>query len=142
MRVKKLQEKLSQERQWYKKEQNAADKKGEEAFELKAELVKIQENFAKEHAINIRLQRELKESNQQIDGLRAQCREVDGENIRLKTKMEVDQKEMAQLKKKVVELSKKEEDTQWIAKSEYERVTRLLSQKEKELQRMIRERER
>ena len=40
VKVKKLQEKLSQEREWHKKEQNVIDKRGKESQQLKTELVK------------------------------------------------------------------------------------------------------
>ena len=46
------------------------------------------------------------------------------------------------MKKKVAELSKETEDTQWVARMEYDRVAKLLKEKEKELQRMDRERRR
>ena len=142
VKVRKFQEKLSQEREWYKKEQNTTDKKGEEFHKLKSELGEVQENFSKEHTVNIRLQRELKELNQQNDNFRDRCREIDGENIQLKTAGTNYRKEISQLKREVAQLSKKKEDTQWIAKSEYERVTQLLKKKEKELQQVERELER
>jgi len=64
VKVKKFQEKLTQEREWYKKEQGAIDKKGKESQQLKEELEKVQESFSKEHALNIRFEREIKELKQ------------------------------------------------------------------------------
>ena len=139
VKVKKFQEKLSQEREWHKKEQNAIDKREKEFRQLRAELEKIQESFSGEHALNIRLERELNNFKQQNDSLNDQRRMIEGENARLKAKGENDKKEIAHFKRDVAQLSKKNEDAQWIAKSEYDRIARLLEQKEKELRRMERE---
>lgn len=139
VKVKKFQEKLSQERTWYKKEHSTIDKKGEEFRQLKGELEKVQESFSKEHSLNIRLEREVKDLKQRNDSLNDQRREAEGESARLKAKDENSRKEIAQLKKDVAQLSKKEKDVQWVAKSEYDRVSRLLKEREKEFQRLERE---
>jgi len=47
--------------------------------------------------------------------------------------------EIAHLKKDVAVLTKKKDDTVWIAKSEHVKVERLLKEKEKELERIERE---
>lgn len=139
VKVKKLQEKLSQEREWHKKGESAVDKKGKELRQLKSELVKVQESFSKEHMANIRLGRELKEVKEKNDSLNDQRRSAEGENAQLKAKGEETRGEIAQLKREVAQLSKKSKDAQWVAKPEYDRVVQLLQVKEKELQRMERE---
>jgi chromosome segregation ATPase len=139
VKVKKLQEKLSQEREWYKKEGNSIEKREKENRQLKAELKTVQESFSKEHTHNIRMEREIKDLKSQNDALNDKRRLTEGENSQLKAKGESDRKEILSLKKEVAQLSKKNEDVQWIAKTEYDRVARLLAQKEKELQRMERE---
>jgi len=139
VKVKKFQEKLSQEREWHKKEQNAIDKREKESYQLRTELGKIQESFSKEHTLNIRMEREIKDLKQKSDSLNDQRRMIESENARLKAKGENDKKEIAHFKKEIAQLSKKDEDAQWIAKSEYDRVARLLEEKEKELRRMERE---
>ena len=141
VKVKKFQEKLSQEREWHNKEQNVIDKREKEFRQLRTELEKIQESFSKEHTLNIRLEREMKDFKRQNDSLNDQRRMNEGENARLKAKGENDKKEIAHLKRDIAQLSKKNEDVRWIAKSEYDRVSRLLEEKEKELRRMERERE-
>lgn len=142
VKIKKLQEKLSQEREWHKKEENVDDKKGTELRQVKKELGKVQESSSKEHALTIRLERELKGLKGENDSLTEHRRSIEMENARLKGKGEEDRKQVVQLKSQVAELSKKEEDSQWIAKLEYERVARLLEEKKKELHRMEREQER
>ena len=142
VKLKKLQEKLSQEREWHTKEENVVDKREKEFRQLRSELEEIQESFSKEHTLTIRLERELKDLKQQNDSLNDQRRTMESENVRLKAKGESDKQEIAHFKKDVAQLSKKSEDTQWVAKPEYERVAKLLEEKEKELQRGERERKR
>ena len=139
VKVKKFQEKLSQEREWHRKEQNAVEKREKESHQLRTELRKIQEAFSEEHTRSIRLERELKDFKQQNESLNDRRRTMEGENARLKAKGENDKKEITHLKKENAQLSKKNEDAQWIAKSEYDRVAGLLEKKEKELRRMERE---
>lgn len=141
VKIKKFQEKLSQEREWHKKEQNAVDKREKEFRQLRAELEKMQESFSNEHALTIRLERGLKDFKQQNDSLNDQRRTIEAENARLKAKGENDKKEISHLKKENIQLSKKNDDVQWVTKTEYDRIAKLLEQKEKELQRIERERE-
>jgi len=54
VKVKKLQEKLTQERQWHEKEQTGIDKRGKECQQLKAELMDVQESFSKAHSANLK----------------------------------------------------------------------------------------
>ena len=138
-KAKKFQEKLSQERQWHEKEQSTVDKKGKEFQQLKKELSKIQEISSKEHALNLRLEKGLKELKGENDALNQKRRAVESENAQLKAKMDNYRRETAQLKKENAELNKKKEDVSWIAKSEYERVARLLKEKEMDLERIPRE---
>ncbi len=139
VKVKKFQEKLSQERQWHIKEQNSIDKRGKELQQLKGELANVQENFSKAHSMNLQLGHQLKDLEQQNSSLNEQRRSVEGENAQLKTRSDDHRREIAHLKKENMQLSRKKEDLQWVAKSEYERVVNLLKEKEKAMDRIIRE---
>jgi len=101
-------------------------------------LLKVQENNSKEHSANIRLEHERKESKQQLDSLNEQRRSIEAEKGQMAAKIENNRNEIVQLKKENAVLSKKEEDVNWITKSEYERVAKLLKEKEKELDRIKR----
>jgi len=138
-RNEKLQEKLSRERGWHEKEQRTLDKRGEEFQELKTELLKVQENFGKEHALNLRLQRELESLKRENDSGNDQRRALESENAQCKAKMQNYRMEIAHLKKENAELTKKKEDTSWVAKSDYAKLEKLLQEKEKELERIKRE---
>jgi len=138
VKVKKLQEKLSQERQWHTKEQDSIDKRGKEVQQLKRELLSVQESFSKEHAANIRLEHKVRELEEQNKALNEMRRSIERENAEFKAKMENNRREISDLKRENKQLIKKKEDVNWIAKEEYERVEKLLKEKEKQLERMNR----
>jgi len=139
VKVKKFQEKLTQERQWHNKEQGNIDKKGKEFQELKGELVDVQDQFSKTHSANLRNIQKIKDLEQEHKSLCEQRRKVEGENSQLIAKIESNRRDIAQLKKENRLLTKKNDDASWIAKTEYERVLNLLKEKEKELERIVRE---
>ncbi len=139
VKVKKFQEKLSQEREWKKREKGNIDKKGKVFEKLKKELIEVQENFSKAHGKNLRFERKVGELQKENHALLEQRRSLEGENTQLKTKGDSDRREIATLKKDNARLVKKKEDEQWVAKSEYNRVSKLLKEKEKELERISRE---
>ena len=139
VKVKKFQEKLSQERQWHEKEQGSIDKKGRDFQELKVELIDIQESYSKAHSANLRFEHQVKELQDQLDLLNERRRAIEEENTQLTAKIKNDQQKIAQLKKENIQLKKKKEDVNWIAQTEYQRVEKLLKEKEKELDRVTRE---
>ena len=139
VKVKKFQEKLSQERQWHEKEQGSIDKKGRDFQELKVELIDIQESYSKAHSANLRFEHQVKELQDQLDLLNERRRAIEEENTQLTAKVKNDQQKIVQLKKENIQLEKKKEDVNWIAQTEYQRVEKLLKEKEKELDRVTRE---
>lgn len=141
VRVKKLQEKLGQERQWQKKEQQILDKRSEEFQQLKNELLKIQAQLSHEHALNLKLESEGRELKQHYDALQEKRRSLESRNAQLEAKNESLERETARLRQENAELRKEKEDTAWIAKSEYDKIHLLLKEKEKELERLKREQE-
>ncbi len=138
-KVSKLQEKLSQEKGWLEKEEQAIDKKSKDVNRLKEELIALQEIFSKEHAENLRLQRQNNDAKTEIEGLHQNRRSLELELAQLNTNFQSISSEAKEFKMKNLELKRKQEDTQWIAKSEYDKVYRQLQEKEKELERIKRE---
>jgi len=139
VKVKKLQEKLSQERRWHEKEQGSIEKKGKEFRQRKSDLIEAQENFSKAHSANIRNEQKIQELEQGNSSLTDQCRKVESENIGLSAKVESYRKEIAQLKRENIQLEKKNNDVSWIAKTEFDLVVKQLKEKEKQLERLNRE---
>jgi len=138
VKTKKLQEKLSQERRWHQKEQGSIDKRGKEFQEMKTELIAIQEIYSKAHSANLRYEHQVKELQGKIDALNEQRRTNEEENDQLQAQVKNNKQEIVELKKENIQLQKKKEDIHWIAKTEYERVEKLLKEKEKELDRITR----
>jgi len=137
--VKKLQEKLSQERSWHDQEQKDIGKHAGQLKELKEDLKKAQESFAQEHAIHLRMERDFKEIQKEMEKIQEDKRHAEGEVMGLKAKADTLYQEVLQLRKENKELKKKSEDVTWIAKSEYVKLEQQLKEKEKELQRIYRE---
>jgi len=114
------------------------DKLGKEKNRLKMELMKVQEESAREHASIIRLERELKAQKKQCDDLANQKRHGENEIKQLESNCEESRKEIVELKKEVAQLSKKQDEETWITKSEYNKLDQKLKQAEKEIERMNR----
>jgi len=136
---KKLHEKLQREKEWHKKNEVNVGRKSKDLLELKNELVSVQENSAKEYALNLELKKKYQDIEGKLSLLQSERRAAEIEQAQSNTKIQKYRMEIAQLKKENAELTKKEDGTTWIAKSEYAKLKNLLKEKEVELQRVIRE---
>ena len=96
-------------------------------------------NSVNEHSLNLRLEKELKELRKVADEQNELRRNAEIENTKLKTKNDDYRSEIAHLKKDIAELKKEKANTEWINKSEYEKLSQELKEKEKQLQRVQRE---
>lgn len=130
-KVKKLQEKVSQEREWHTKEESTLEQKTKEIVQFKEEVNKLHDNFSKEHLSLLRLQEEYKELKSQFQGIQEERRKRETVNLQLTAQVEKYRKDMVDLKKENIDLKKTKEDSQWVAKAEYERLERLLKEKDK-----------
>ena len=137
--IRKLKNKLKQEKVWFSKEQHVVDKRIAEYNAIKEELAKAQEDFNSEHARTILLEAELKELKNTNKSNNDARRLLEAETTHLKEKIQEVRRDMAHLKKDNIDLKRKHEDTQWVAKADYLRVDKLLREKEKELARLSRE---
>lgn len=131
LKSEKLWEKLKQERQWHEKEQERIDAGSGELKKTKQELLKTQEQFSCEHSLVLRLEGEVKSLKHELEQGSHQRRSLEAEGAQLKAKIENYRQEIAQLKKQTIELAQKKDEASWIARSEYDRVVKLLKEKEK-----------
>ena len=106
---------------------------------MKDELSKVQEQFNWDHAENIRQKQQIEELKKELEGLHSGRRAAESEIAQLKAKNENYRQEIADLRKENMELTKKKEDTKWIAKADYDKLQQALREKEKELERIKRE---
>ena len=125
----KLWEKLKQEREWHGKEQEKIDTSSRELKTLKHELVKVQEQHSTEHTTTLRLERDVKTLSEELGQSVEQRRKLEAENAQLKARIENYRLEIAQLKKDNAQLAEKKDEASWIARSEYDRVVKLLKEK-------------
>ncbi|MCB9747635.1 MAG: hypothetical protein H6755_04420 [Candidatus Omnitrophica bacterium] len=135
----KLKDKIAQERGWQEKEKGDFDKKGKELQRVKMELQKIQEDFSKEHSLNLRLERELNEHKNQVKDLNEQRRAAELDAAHVKANNDQLRQDLTKIKAENIELTKKERDTQWIARSEYDSLNQQLKEAQKKLERITRE---
>jgi len=135
----KMDEKITQERGWRDKEKVDVDKKSQEINSLKKELHSLQETVTKEHSQYIKLDKLSQEQKKENSVLNDERRALDAQNAQLKNMIEQYRQEIADLKSQIIELSKKKEDTAWVAKSDYVKLEQKLKENEKILERIKRE---
>ena len=118
-KYKRMQEKLSQERGWQKKEKSDTEKKGHEIVQLKNNLKTAEQNLSHEHGMRLKNEREVKELKREVGTAVEQKRQVEIQLAKAKDLADDYRKEILELKESNRVLSKKHDDTTWIAKSEY-----------------------
>ncbi len=130
----KLQEKLSQERGWQKKEEEDIERKTKEWLQQKEDLKTAEGNLEQEHRDRLRLERELEEIKTEALQANEGKRTLEIQIAKLNAQIEYYRKEMLQLREINAKLSQREEETTFIAKSEYAKLEQQLKQKDKELE--------
>lgn len=139
VKVTKLQDQLNQASQWQKKEQDNFGKMTSELKANKAELIKVQDQYAKAHGQNIELNKQLSLALKDTKKLAEEKRDKELEHLHLQEKYESIRGQSVKLKRENAELLKKKDDATWIAKSEYLILERKLKEKEKQFERLDRE---
>ena len=134
-----LQTKLNQERGWQQKGASELEKKGLELQKITTTLKAAEERLASEHSELLRIQRQEKELLDEIAGLKKSAQSLEFELSQARAQAESYRKEMLDLRSDNARLSKKHDDTSWIAKTEYLKIKEELRVKEKELDRVKRE---
>ena len=134
-----LQAKLAQEKSWREKEQGSIDKRNEDAHQFKGELLKAEKIVEEEHSLRLRLERELTEAKREVDSLSENKRLISSKLQQIENSLDQYMKEVVELRRTNAQLKKKNEDTTWISKVEYDKLEKLFKEKEKELERLKRE---
>jgi len=135
-KAKKFHEKLTQERGWQEKEGKDLEKTNKQLQGLKGQLVEAQENYAKEHAENLRFDRELNQRKTEVNELQEIRRKLELQVKGLTEEGVALRREVAELKRENADLAKKKEDTAWVAKSDYLELEKKLKEVEKERDRL------
>ena len=131
-----LLEKLAQEKGWREKEHSSAEKVKEKDVELKNQLAEAEESLEKEHTLRLQHERELQELRVTHSKVSDEKRQLSTQVMGLEATLEKTSKELRDLKRENTELSRQKENIQWVAKSDFDELKKILAQKEKELERL------
>ncbi|MFP4473073.1 MAG: hypothetical protein ACLFPX_04275 [Candidatus Omnitrophota bacterium] len=131
----KVKDKLAQERSWQKKEADDLDKKNRRLEKLQNTLCQAEEQFEEEHQELLRLQRRDQENTRALEQADAQIKQFREDLAKARAQSDNYRQEILDLRSENKKLSRKHEDTEWIAKSEFLKVRTELQVKSKELER-------
>ncbi len=133
---KELVDKLSLEKSWREKEQVTLEKFKHHEKDFKDQIYRTEQEVEKEHSNRIRLERELQDLKIKHDEVSEEKRQATVKAMSLETSLNVANKELKELRAANAELSRRKEDVQWVAKSEFDSLKLLLQSKEQELARL------
>lgn len=131
----KLESKLLQERQWQGEEAKKFEKKTMDFQQLQKDLKAVNDQLSEEHSLRLKLEGDLRDLKQQYAGLNDIRRALDLEVQQLTEKYEDHRRQVRDLKKDNAALSRKNEDTAWVAKSDYLKLEQRLKEMESESRR-------
>jgi chromosome segregation ATPase len=123
-----MQEAIDQERNWREKEQVTLNKFKHHEQDLKQQIIRTESDLEKEHSQRIRLSQELQELKVKWDSLQEEKRELAVKAMSLETELTAVNKQLALLKSENIKLKEKREDVQWVAKSEFDQISRKYDQ--------------
>ena len=131
-----LVEKLALEKGWREKEQGNLDKAKAHEKGLKEQIFRTEGDLEREHTARLRAERDHQELKVKYEALLEEKRLLSTKAMSLETTVGQLAKEAKDLKRSNEELGRKREDIQWVAKSEFEEVKKLLLAKEQEIVRL------
>ncbi len=121
-----LKKQLDQEKTWREKEEAAVEKEKKQERILQEELVRTRTALDQESTSRIKLENEHKEFRKTREEQSTQIRQLNTKGMDLDRRLNEALKELAFLRDENVELKRKKEDDQWVAKSDYKRLEALL----------------
>ena len=133
---KKLQEKLSQERGWQEKEQADLDKRTRGIQTLKEDIKKSEQSLEKEHSQRIVLEREAKEIKENIARETEAKRSLESQVMKLNAQADAYRREIKELRESNEKLSVQHDEKTFVSKSEYEKLEKVLQEKDKEIEKL------
>ena len=141
MRNKKLQDKIVQEREWIQREETTLEKKDSEINQLTKDTTKAQQELEHEYSLKLKAEREVANLKSDLDSIKEEKRQLSMKLIKSESELSRSLKECQEFKKSNAQLHKQNEEVSWVSKKEFERLEKLLQQKEKEIERLARNKE-
>lgn len=135
----KLTEKLAQHEDWLSKEQAAKEKIEKEYQQMKVGLLKTETDREQEYQTRVKYERDYLELKREAESLKTTKKDLSLRVAELEAQWKGYKEEFLRQKKINEELIRKNEEMSWVSQSEYEKLERLLAEKEKEIERMRRE---
>lgn len=135
-RYAEIQDRLQREKIWQKKEEEDLTKKNRQMKQYQEEVRQLEQRMEQEHAELIILRRSEAELKDTVERLEHQIKYLQGESQKAQAQADGYRKEMMELRSQNARLSKKHEDTQWIAKSVHLKLKEELRQVKNDLERL------
>jgi len=135
----KLTEKIAQHEDWLSKEQASKEKVEKEYQQIKVSLVKAETDREREYQSRVKYERDYIELKREADSLKETKKDLSFKVTELDAQLKGYKEEFLHQKKINEELTKKSEEMSWVSQSEYEKLEKLLAEKEKELERIRRD---
>jgi chromosome segregation ATPase len=134
--IKDMGEKLALEKSWREKEQMSLEKLKAHEKDFQSQISRTESELEKEHSHRMRLEREYQELKIKYDQIVEEKRQLSIKAASQQTTLEADAREIKELKFENTQLKEKRADIQWVAKSEFDELKKLLQAKEKDLARL------
>lgn len=131
-----LREELSRQKEWYNREQAELGKVKKDNLVIKESLINKEKDLESEFSLNLNLNNELKEAKQRLESLEKENREMSDKIRTLEAQITGYNKEIERQNTIISEMKKKEQESEWISKSEYNELKGQLEAKEQELKRL------
>ncbi|MBF0387111.1 MAG: hypothetical protein HQL20_04560 [Candidatus Omnitrophica bacterium] len=117
-----MKKQLDQEKAWREKEEAEMQKEKRQERALQEDLLRTRQALNSESTEKIKLEHELKSLRQAREELSGTGRGLATRVLELERQQESSLKELRQLREENARLSKKKEDTEWVAKSDYKQL--------------------
>lgn len=111
--IAKLKKGIEKDSSWEENTKN-------EIYELKDKLLKKDQDYEKEFSLNLNLKKELSAYKQKSESLESVNKEYVTNIMLLEAQVKACKEELSKQNQLIAELKKKSEDSQWVAKKEYD----------------------
>ena len=131
-----LREELNRQKEWYTRDQLELEKLKKENAAFKESLISKEKDLESEFSLNLNLNNELKEAKGRLESLEKINREMSEKIRTLEAQITGYNKEIERQNTIISEMKKKEQESEWISKSEYNALKKQLEEKEELLKKL------
>ncbi len=132
----KLQEKLAQERDWQKKEEDDIEKKAKEILALKNDVRRIEHDLSVTHAQRLKFERDFREAKSEGESITVVRRNLELQVQKLEAETDNQRKQIKELKWENSQLSQKKDAESWVPKEDFQKLEAEIRNKERDIARL------